>query len=705
METKRKYKKKKSEIVDNQKRVIEENNLINKSIEESTLQLEEKKVVDQELTISALKEELPTQILEEEKLVEEILPIQILENETLSIQNLEEEKVAEEILHTEVLEKEKVPNEILPTEVLEEEKVPNEILPTEVLEEENFENSILAKDLDELNKINENIIVIPNNEILSSSIILNSIDKDLQQSAEIDKIIDTLKSENIIDKINLNEDNENKYILNENEINNILNTMSVNENIIKNDKKNIELHTNKIQVQTNISIYEEDNYEILNKLTNNYTLDNLKYIFHTFDKAIILVDIVDGIIKYIEKKGQESRNQSIIDILYKTNNYKKLPNCQFLIFTNDFIDNLEASNFPFVFTLCKNNIYNTTLLPNFNFNHWLEANIEDYQVVYNNFINNQINWNEKEDKIFWSGADTNIIRNKIHKETISDSKYIINLIDRSKNNNKYYTIYEHKNYKYLLNMNGYSYGGRLNYLFLTGSCVIILKNEEKHKQWDEFFYKNFIPNEDYIEILYNDNEYAFNVVNRINNAINSNDCEKIAQNCLIKAIKIFQLENIYEYIYNKVTLLSEKNTINDHLKNNIIYTPSLNHFFKNRLNSVNNNINFFFQGNDLELNLIDYKNQENKDLFNILNIKIINNNTIINLNDNIIYNKYTPYIVHSGKSQNYNINIQNSFLNIIVEKKFNLVQCNIINSIENNPIQFNISEVEIKTINGGWWVI
>ena len=481
--------------------------------------------------------------------------------------------------------------------------------------------------------------------------------------------------------------------------------MSVNENIIKNDKKNIELHTNKIQVQTNISIYEEDNYEILNKLTNNYTLDNLKYIFHTFDKAIILVDIVDGIIKYIEKKGQESRNQSIIDILYKTNNYKKLPNCQFLIFTNDFIDNLEASNFPFVFTLCKNNIYNTTLLPNFNFNHWLEANIEDYQVVYNNFINNQINWNEKEDKIFWSGADTNIIRNKIHKETISDSKYIINLIDRSKNNNKYYTIYEHKNYKYLLNMNGYSYGGRLNYLFLTGSCVIILKNEEKHKQWDEFFYKNFIPNEDYIEILYNDNEDVFNVVNRINNAINSNDCEKIAQNCLIKAIKIFQLENIYEYIYNKVTLLSEKNTINDHLKNNIIYTPSLNHFFKNRLNSVNNNINFFFQGNDLELNLIDYKNQENKDLFNILNIKIINNNTIINLNDNIIYNKYTPYIVHSGKSQNYNINIQNSFLNIIVEKKFNLVQCNIINSIENNPIQFNISEVEIKTINGGWWVI
>ena len=62
METKRKYKKKKSEIVDNEKRIIEENNLVNKSIEESTPQLEEKKVVEQELPI------LTTQISEEQKI-------------------------------------------------------------------------------------------------------------------------------------------------------------------------------------------------------------------------------------------------------------------------------------------------------------------------------------------------------------------------------------------------------------------------------------------------------------------------------------------------------------------------------------------------------------------------------------------------------------------------------------------------------------
>ena len=232
------------------------------------------------------------------------------------------------------------------------------------------------------------------------------------------------------------------------------------------------------------------------------------------------------------------------------------------------------------------------------------------------------------------------------------------------------------------------------------------KNEEKHKQWDEFFYKNFIPNEDYIEILYNDNENAVKIIERINNAIELNNCEKIAENCLHKAKKVFQIENIYEYVYNKVMLLSQKNTINDNLKNNIIYTPPLNHYFKNRLNAINNNINFFFQGNDLELNLIDYKNQENKDFFDIINIKMINNNTQINLNNNIIYDKYTPYIVHTGKSQNYNINIQNKILNVIVEKKFNLVQCNVINQmLENNEIQFNISEVEIKTIDGGWWIV
>jgi len=713
METKRKYKKKKAEINTN----INSNSDINTITPVITLI-----PVDTDISNIRIIEENIDNLNNSKKniIVNTEENTNIVNSEKIISENLEnaiDEKDSQKLVTNEYIIP--VENNIIENSVKE---ISDEKMDI-VIDSDDKKNTCIHVDFLESVSTKDQL-VLSNYENVSTNVEdishkkIQNIETSEEKNSKIDEIIHNLKSENIINKIDLdennennennknNENNENKYTLNETEINKILNNMSVNENITKNEEKNIKLFTEKKDNELLTTIYDDENYEILDKLINNYTLDNLKYIFHTFDKAIILVDIIDGNIKYIEKKGQESRNQSVIDILHKTNNYKKLPNCQFLIFTNDFIDNLDSSNYPFLFTLCKNNLYNTTLFPNFNFNNWLEANIEDYQDVYKNFINNQISWNEKEDKIFWSGADTNIIRNKIHKSTISDSKYIINLIDRNTNNNKYYTIYEHKNYKYLLNMNGYSYGGRLNYLFLSGSCVIILKNEEKHKQWDEFFYKNFIPNEDYIEILYNDNENAVKIIERINNAIELNNCEKIAENCLNKAKKVFQIENIYEYVYNKVMLLSQKNTINDNLKNNIIYTPPLNHYFKNRLNAINNNINFFFQGNDLELKLIDYKNQENKDFFDIINIKMINNNTQINLNNNIIYDKYTPYIVHTGKSQNYNINIQNKILNVIVEKKFNLVQCNVINQmLENNEIQFNISEVEIKTIDGGWWIV
>lgn len=67
----------------------------------------------------------------------------------------------------------------------------------------------------------------------------------------------------------------------------------------------------------------------------------------------MLIQIIDGKIKYIEKKGYESRNQSVIDLLLKSNKYKKLPNVQFLIFTNDFIDDINLCKFPYLLTFCK----------------------------------------------------------------------------------------------------------------------------------------------------------------------------------------------------------------------------------------------------------------------------------------------------------------------------------------------------------------
>jgi hypothetical protein len=62
-------------------------------------------------------------------------------------------------------------------------------------------------------------------------------------------------------------------------------------------------------------------------------------------------------------------------------------------------------------------------------------------------------------------------------------------------------------------------------------------NDEKC--YEEFFYKEFIPNVDYIEVLYSDNENGEIIIDRINNAIKNTNCEEMAMKCYLKAKKIF----------------------------------------------------------------------------------------------------------------------------------------------------------------------
>jgi len=443
-----------------------------------------------------------------------------------------------------------------------------------------------------------------------------------------------------------------------------------------------------------------------------YTLNDLKSIFSKINDAVMLIQIIDGNINYIEKKGYESRNQSVIDLLIKSNNYRKLPNVQFIIYTNDILHNSEIYKNPNLLTFCKNHNYNTKLFPNFNFNHWLEANITDFETVYNYFIeksntsntSNIIEWKDKKDTVFWSGANTNQIRKKIYEQTKNHKNYYINILDENKKN--IIPLYDIVKYKYLLNMNGNSYAGRLNYLFLSGSCVIILKNKDKNKDFEEFFYNEFIPGMDYIEVEYSDNENPKYIIDRINNAIETNDCEKIAKQCFEKAKIIFKIENIYDYIFDLLTNLSQIYVIdNNLLENNITYLPPLNYYFKNRLQVNNNNINFNYLGDDIEINLhnsfINESVNKTLDLLenvkqNIINVKIMNDYTKISFNDNVLLSKYTPQLLTSKKSQNYKILIEKNILTLTIENKFTLIKV----TLPQHDII--VKTVDVKTINGGW---
>ena len=632
-----------------------------------------------------IKEDVKQEIIE---LVEEDVKQEIIE--------LVEEDVKQELVEEDV--KQELVEEDIKQESVEED-VKQELV------EEDIKQESVEKDLKQdikqytLNSIGENKEYIINK--LNDTFINDSL-----------KEFNTNFIEKNNDKVNIeifNEDYYDEYVLFDNSnieykkennigiiINNLLleneiklNIESISENIEFNLLENKEFILDNGQLNNLLNINEKKYFV---EISDKYNLSDLYKILNMSKEAIILIQIIDGNIKFIEKKGYESRNQSVIDLLIDSNNYKKLPDIQFIIFTNDIIDD-NMKKYEYLLTFCKNITYNTNLFPNFNFNHWKEANIDYYSNIYDYFINNLINWNDKDDTIFWSGNDTNIIRKKIYdisKNIDKEIKLFINLLKYDNNNE--ISILDINKYKYLLNINGNSYAGRLNYLYLSGSCIIILKNNNINKCYNEFFYDKFILNEDYLEVLYDDDQSAIEIINNIYDVINNNNCEIIAKNCYNKAIEIFKKNNIYDYIYDLLLHLSKKNIITQYLSKSIFYTYESDIFYKDRLLIDNNEITFSFKGIDFEISLINEKNES-------IDIKIIDNKTIIYYNNLQMIEKYTPFLLLQNKNQLYKIIINKFNLILNIQEKFNIINMNL--PIDN----FIIINTLIKTKFGGWWII
>jgi hypothetical protein len=468
--------------------------------------------------------------------------------------------------------------------------------------------------------------------------------------------------------------------------------VALEEKFINEIKDELESNFNKSIENIKETEYILNDTELINILSENnniklkYNYDDLKKKFSQFNDSVILVQILDGIIKFIEKKSIDSRNQSVIDLLINANNYKKLHNTQFLIYTGDelFNENRKIDDFIVLFSKNTNSI--NYLFPNFNFNNWHEGKVGNYNDIYNYFNENKIEWGLKEDVIFWNGVNTNNIIKKIYDETIENKKYLIELIQINKNN-KYYTIQNYSKYKYLINIDGNSSPGYLNYLFLTGSCVIVLKNKNTFKE--EYYNNNFIPYEDYLEILYNEDDDINDIIDRIESYTNNYNCEKIAESCFNKAKDLFNVNNIYEYIYNLSNILSKNSDMNNYSDNTVMYTPVLDNFYKDRLNVKNNKIVFDFIGDGFCIKLID-KN-------NIILIDIVNNNVNVYLNEVNLYNKYTPYVFNKSTNQRYELSIDKKQFNFIVNK-IKIVTLNL--PLDN----FIIMNTDVKTLNGGWWL-
>ena len=231
-------------------------------------------------------------------------------------------------------------------------------------------------------------------------------------------------------------------------------------------------------------------------------------------------------------------------LIYKVNDVEIIINVTDIPYNNLFFLHFsKTSN-------CKINV-----IPNFSLYNWSDAKSSDFFVTKSQILKSNIEWNNKENKIMWSGLNTSNIRNKMNEIKSSEIEYYYNLIYNYKGAHTFIDLKDHSKYKYLLDIEGVGYSGRFPYLALTGSCVIILEN---NKNDYKYYYDDlFIENIHYLKVKYNDNDDIIDINNNIINKIKTSNCEEIGKKCQSIAIEVFSKEKILSYFNEMLSYYSE----------------------------------------------------------------------------------------------------------------------------------------------------
>jgi hypothetical protein len=292
------------------------------------------------------------------------------------------------------------------------------------------------------------------------------------------------------------------------------------------------LFTNTIQLEKyssqDISYWKKTNVISLyvKIINNNATFENIqpsKYISHSF------IDRMNAIKIMI--------NDTLLN--HKINDLEILINV---------MDN--PINNPYLLHFSSTTNCNVNTIPNFSFYNWTDAKSKDFYITKNDILQNTKLWEDKEDIIMWSGINSSSIRNKLNAyiQEKKDTNYFYNLINNYESKHTFVELKDHCNYKYLLDMEGIGYSGRFPYLGLTGSCVIILENEDLSKDYKLYYNNYFIENTHYLKVTYNNDTNIEDIDKEIKNVIVKNDCKKIAEECQNLSIQFFTKENITVYM-------------------------------------------------------------------------------------------------------------------------------------------------------------
>jgi hypothetical protein len=212
---------------------------------------------------------------------------------------------------------------------------------------------------------------------------------------------------------------------------------------------------------------------------------------------------INGVLQFLNVQQYEQRNTSTFNLIKQSDdkfNFKDFD--WILIYTDD--RPLEIKTYE----NCKVFSYSTTTkkydkaIPDFIFDKWVEVGIDDFEKVRSE-IQQSSGISPKYNKIGWIGSGEHISPRKalvdISKENQEkvDAKFL--MWNRSNPNkltsNDYLTLPELvEKYKYLIDVEGCGYSGRLK-LLMSGRIVFIVE-----RPFEEFFYRGLIPWHNYIPV-------------------------------------------------------------------------------------------------------------------------------------------------------------------------------------------------------------
>ena len=222
-------------------------------------------------------------------------------------------------------------------------------------------------------------------------------------------------------------------------------------------------------------------------LIEEYTTNNL-----------IVVEVKAGIPTVIHIGWSfQSRHTSTIKMihhLYATKSRLCPQDIVFCVYSGDSSTAFKGDH-PFLAYSQNPAAPNAKAIPDFVFDHWSEARLPPFFEFYECSKGIGGGFENKWDTLFWIGANTHSIREQIVGDLSEEPGCQVTMMDWSNMDSGYYTdMYTHGQYKYLLDMPGNGYSGRLKYLLLLGSVVFVVERDDTEWWWDVFQpWVHFVP--------------------------------------------------------------------------------------------------------------------------------------------------------------------------------------------------------------------